>query len=82
MIYINPFFVNPFAIWTNFALKSGEAMLEAAEAAIARPQASQPAAPPVVEIQYADAPPPKAKPRPKAAKVHSKAKGKKRRTKH
>ena len=79
MIFVNPFFVNPFTIWANLALKSGEAMLEAAEAAIARPEVAQPAAPPMVEFHEADAPPPKAKARPKA-KVHSKAKGKKRRT--
>ena len=79
MIFVNPFLVNPFAIWTNFALQSGEAMLEAAEAAIARSEGAPPA-PSVVEIDDSDAPPPKAKARPKA-KVHSKAKGKKRRTK-
>ena len=27
---------NPFSIWTNFALKSGEAMLDAAQAMVAR----------------------------------------------
>jgi hypothetical protein len=35
----SPRLFNPFAIWTNFALKSGEAMLDAAQAAIARPKA-------------------------------------------
>ena len=32
-----PFF-NPFAIWTDFALKSGEAMLDAAQSAVERPK--------------------------------------------
>ena len=32
-------FVNPFSIWTDFALKSGEAMLTSAIAAVARPKA-------------------------------------------
>jgi hypothetical protein len=30
---------NPLSIWTDFALKSGEAMLTAAQAAITRPKA-------------------------------------------
>jgi len=80
MIFVNPFLVNPFAIWTNFALQSGEAMLEAAEAAIARSEDAQPAPSPVLEDHDSDAPPAKAKAKPKA-KAHSKAKGKKRRTK-
>lgn len=79
MIFVNPFLVNPFTIWANLALRSSEAMLEAAGAAIARPEVAPPATP-VVVSQDADAPPPKAKARPKA-KVHGKAKGKKRRTK-
>ena len=64
----------PLSIWTDFALKSGEAMLEAAQAAIARPKATK-----VAVIHAADAPTPKA---PKAkAQVRSKARGKKRRAK-
>jgi hypothetical protein len=48
---------NPLAIWTDFALKSGGAMLEAAQAAVARPKA-----PKVAVIPTADAPPRKAAP--------------------
>ena len=47
-------FFNPFAIWTNFALKSGEAMLDAAQAAVARPKT-----PRVAVLPSADAPPPR-----------------------
>jgi hypothetical protein len=57
---------NPFSIWTNFALKSGEAMLAAAQAAVARPKA-----PKVAVIRNEDAPPPK------AARAKSGAKAKK-----
>jgi hypothetical protein len=48
---------NPLSIWTEFALKSGGAMLEAAQAAVARPKA-----PKVAVIPTADAPPRKAAP--------------------
>jgi hypothetical protein len=51
-------FVNPFAIWTNFAFKSGEAMLDAAQAAVARPAVERPV-PKVAVIPTADAPTPK-----------------------
>lgn len=67
-------FVNPLAIWTNFALKSGEAMLASAQAAVARPRALK-----VGVIHEA-----KAAPKAKAAsraKVRGKAKQKKRRAK-
>ena len=47
-------FFNPFAIWTELALKSGEAMLDVAEAAVARPKA-----PKVAVIPPVDAPAPK-----------------------
>ena len=53
---------NPFSIW----LKSGEAMLAAAQAAVARPKA-----PKVAVIRNEDAPPPK------AARAKSGAKAKK-----
>jgi hypothetical protein len=54
---------NPFSIW----LKSGEAMLAAAQAAVARPKA-----PKVAVIRDKDAPPPR-----KAARAKSAAKAKK-----
>ena len=50
-------FFNPFAIWTDFALKSGGAMLDAAQAAVARPKA-----PKVAVLPSADAPARKAAP--------------------
>ncbi len=64
-------FVNPFAIWTHFAFKAGEALLASAHAAAARANA-----PKVAVIPGADAP----APRPKAprAKVRSKANAKRR----
>jgi hypothetical protein len=46
---------NPLAIWTDIALKSGTAMLEAAQAAVTLPNA------PKVAI-LPDAPPPKSAP--------------------
>jgi hypothetical protein len=49
---------NPLSIWTDFALRSGGAMLEAAQAAITRPK------PKVAVIRTEDAPPPKAVPAP------------------
>lgn len=52
---------NPLSIWTNFALKSGEAMLDAAQAAIVRPANERPV-PKVAVIPTADAPPRKAAP--------------------
>ena len=45
---------NPLSIWTDIALKSGAAMLDAAQAAVARPTA-----PKVAVIHSPDAPPPK-----------------------
>lgn len=88
-------FVNPFAIWTDLALKAGEAMWASAHAAALRANASK-----VAVIPTADAPqrkenPPAAQPGPHAAKpvpqatrtsrskavrakVHSKAKAKRR----
>jgi hypothetical protein len=49
-------FVNPLALWTNLAFKTGEAMLESAHAAARRANALR-----VAVIPTADAPPPKAK---------------------
>ena len=69
-------FVNPFAIWTHLALKTGEAMWASAHAAAVRANA-----PKVAVIPTAEAPQPKAKApvRFKAApKVRSKAKVKRR----
>jgi hypothetical protein len=68
-------FVNPFAIWAHLAARSGEVMLESAQAAVAQAKALK-----VGVIPNADEPPRKAL-RTKAprAKVRSKAKGKKRR---
>jgi hypothetical protein len=67
---------NPFAIWTDIALRSGEAMLASTQAAVTR------IAPKVAVIPSGDAPPPNAlrakAPRRKAA---SKPKQKKRRAK-
>ncbi|HEY8250284.1 MAG TPA: hypothetical protein VIG70_06725 [Burkholderiales bacterium] len=68
-------FVNPFAIWTGLAFKTGEAMLASVHAASARANA-----PRVAVIAAADAPPAKQvrqaskRPRAKAApaKVRSK----------
>ena len=61
---------NPLAIWTDFALKSGGAMLEAAQAAVARPKA-----PKVAVIHAADAPP-RAKAGRKAKRKNAKRAGK------
>jgi hypothetical protein len=60
-------FVNPFALWTEFALKSGEAMLASAQASVARGRT-----PKVAVITDADVP---------RAKASRKAKGKKQRAK-
>jgi hypothetical protein len=51
-------FVNPFAIWTDFALKTGEAILASAHAAAVRANA-----PKVAVIPTAEVPPPKAEAR-------------------
>jgi hypothetical protein len=59
---------NPFSIW----LKSGEAMLAAAQAAVARPKV-----PKVAVIPDEDAPPRKAAPAKKAARAKSGAKARK-----
>jgi len=48
---------NPLALWTDIALKSGTAMLEAAQAAVTRPNA-----PKVAVLRDADAPAPKSAP--------------------
>jgi len=53
-------FVNPFSIWSDFALKSGEAMLEAAQTAVARPAVPRPTSPRVAVI-HEERPAPKAK---------------------
>jgi hypothetical protein len=73
-------FVNPFAMWADLAVKSGEAVLASTQAAIARANA-----PKVAVLPSADAPPRKAplraKPsQPKAAraKPRKKAKAKRR----
>ena len=60
---------NPVSIWTDLALKSGGAMLDAAQAAIARPK------PKVAVIHAEDAPPRKAA-RPKAARRKASARPK------
>lgn len=57
---------NPFAIWTEIALKSGTAMLEAAQAAV-----TQSKAPRVAVLPDADAP--AQKPAPKLSKSARKA---------
>ena len=63
-------FVNPFAIWTDLAVKSGAAILTSAQAAIARANA-----PRVAVLPAADAPPRKqAKTRSKATKRKQRAK--------
>jgi hypothetical protein len=74
-------FVNPLAIWTNLAFKTGEAMLASAQAAAARTNALR-----VAVIPTADAPPAKpvrqastgARSKAARAKVHSKTKAKRR----
>lgn len=58
---------NPLSIWTDFALKSGEAMLTAAQAAVARPKV-----PKVAVIHTEDAPPPKKAARAKTSKAKAK----------
>ena len=68
-------FTNPFALWTAFALKSGEAMLASAQASVAQGRT-----PKVAVLPDADAPPPKVNAAPRA-KADRKAKGKKRRAK-
>ena len=50
---------NPLALWTDIALKSGAAMLDAAQAAISRPRPMK-----VAVIRTEDAPPSKAAPAP------------------
>ena len=62
-------FLSPFAIWTNLALKTGQAMLATAHTAALRANA-----PKVAVIPTADAPRPKVS----RAKVRSKAKAKRR----
>ena len=67
---------NPFAIWTDFALRSGQAMLERTQAAVAR------VPPKVAVIPSADAPPPKAlRAKSLRRKAASKPRQKKRRAK-
>lgn len=62
-------FVNPFAMWADLAVKSGEAMLASTQAAIARANA-----PKVAVLPAADAPPRKAS----RAKPRKKVKAKRR----
>ena len=69
-------FVNPLAIWTHFAAKSGEVMLESAQAAVAQAKALK-----VAVLPNADDPPKTLRTKAPRAKVGSKAKGKKRRAK-
>ena len=77
-------FVNPFTLWTRFALKTGEAMWASAHAAAVRANSAKvaviptPDAPPKVQ---APAPQPASKPRSKTArgKARSKAKAKRKR---
>jgi hypothetical protein len=60
-------FVNPFTIWSELALKTGEAMLASAHAAAVRA-----AGPKVAVIPTADAPPPKVEaPKVEAPKVEA-----------
>jgi len=74
-------FVNPLALWTNLAFKTGEAMLASAHAAATRANALR-----VAVIPTADAPPAKparqaskgARSKAPRAKVRSKAKAKRR----
>lgn len=71
-------FVNPFAVWTGLAFKTGEAMLASAHAAAARKDA-----PRVAVLPAADAPPKvqaskKTRAKPARAKVRGKAKAKRR----
>jgi hypothetical protein len=74
-------FVNPLALWTNLAFKTGEAMLASAHAAATRANALR-----VAVIPTADAPPAKpvrqaskeARSKATRAKVRSKAKAKRR----
>jgi hypothetical protein len=76
-------FVNPFTIWANFALKTGESMLASAQAAAARANAPRVAVIPTAEPVRQAAKPVKraskaARPKPARAKVRSKAKAKRR----
>jgi hypothetical protein len=71
-----PLFVNPFAIWTDLALKTGAAMIASAHAVAAEAKARR-----VAVIPTADAPVPDAKAIPskaapaRAPKTRRKAKG-------
>ena len=76
-------FVNPFAVWTNFALKAGESILASTHAAAVRANAPKVAVIPTAEpVRHAAKPVRQASKaaRPKAAraKVRSKAKAKRR----
>lgn len=71
-----PRIFNPLSIWTDIALRSGAAMLDAAQAAVARPKV-----PKIAVIPNADAPAPKKAKAASRAKASRKAKGKKRRAK-
>jgi hypothetical protein len=85
-----PLLVNPFAIWTEFALRSGQAMLESTQAVLIGAQTPKVAVVPSADVQTpkvavvpsVDAP--SAKPLPAKArrrKVASKPQRKKRRAK-
>lgn len=58
------FVLNPFAMWADLAVKSGEAMLASTQAAIARANA-----PKVAVLPAADAPPRKASQRSKPSRA-------------
>jgi hypothetical protein len=68
----SPRLFNPLSIWTDFALKSGAALLTAAQAAITRP--TKP--PKVAVIHSADAPSPRARAGRKAKRKSAKSAGK------
>jgi hypothetical protein len=75
-------FVNPFAVWTHLAFKTGEAIWASAHAAAVRANAPRVAVIPATEVPPRRAETPVAPRAPKAArhkaraKVRSKAKGK------
>lgn len=71
-------FVNPLAVWSNLALKAGEAMLASAHAAASRTNALRVAVLPTADVPQKAQAPKKARANPARAKARSKAKAKRR----
>ena len=71
-------FVNPLAIWTGLAFKTGEAMLASVHAASARANALRVAVLPTADAPQKAQAPKKARAKPARAKARSKTKVKRR----